>query len=349
MKDIAEACGVSVVTVSRALKGDRNHSQATREKVLRAAQQLGYRTSPLVAALMSARGRHKPAKGTVNLALLNPGGDWRGHPFYEGVIAQAKNLGFSIETFPLEAGGGARLRKILVSRGVRGVVVLPAPRADWRIDFDIAGFAAATIGYSVVAPNMPRVVTDTYARVREALTRTAERGYRRIGFLGTDDLDRRFHHLSTAAVEVFRGTRTNRATVHRLNLDPAASDAENCAEVAVWARRLKLDVILSQMGLHPGFLMAGLRVPEEVGYVYLHRSDDPAVTCMDQNQEWIGRKATDVVVGMINRNEFEVPEQSQTTMIPSVWREGSTLPMKTKKRHAGERAALVSSGGGANS
>lgn len=339
MKDVAEACGVSVVTVSRALRGDRNHSPDTRARVLRAAEELGYRTSPLVAALMSARGRHKPAKGTVNLALLNPGGDWRGHPFYEGVIAQAHHLGFSIETFPLVADDCTRLRKILQSRGVRGVVVLPAPKADWRLEFDIGGFAAATIGYSVVAPNMPRVVTDTYGRIREALARAEERGYRRIGILGTDDLDRRFQHLSTAAVEVFRVTKTSRAAVHRLNLDPAASDAVNCAEVAAWAKRLKLDAILSQMGLHPGFPAAGLRIPEDVGYVYLHSSDDPAVTCMDQNQEWIGRKATDVVVGMINRNEFQVPEQSQTTMIPSAWREGGTLPQK--KRHAAKRAAGV--------
>jgi LacI family transcriptional regulator len=332
MRDIAEACGVSVVTVSRALKGDRNHSAATREKVLSMAEKLGYRTSPLVAALMSARGRHKPAKGTVNLALLNPGGDWRGHPFYEGVIAQARALGFSIETFAMAENGARRLRKILQSRGVRGVILLPAPKADARIDFDISGFAAATIGYSVIAPNMPRVVTDTYGRIREALTRAEERGYRRIGLLGTDDLDRRFQHLSTAAVGVFRETGPRKATVHRLNLDPAAPDAANCAEVCAWVRKLRLDAVLSQVGLHPGFAAAGLRIPDDVGYVYLHRADDPKVTCMDQNQEWIGRKATDVVVGMINRNEFQVPEQSQTTMIPSVWCEGETLPIKKAAR-----------------
>ncbi len=331
MKDVAEACGVSVVTVSRALRGDRNHSSDTRARVLKAAEELGYRTSPLVAALMSARGRHKPAKGTVNLALLNPGGDWRGHPFYEGVIAQAKNLGFSIEVFPLQAGGSARLRKILQTRGVRGVIVLPAPAAESRLDFDIAGFAAATIGYSVVAPNMPRVVTDTYGRVLEALARAEERGYRRIGFLSTDDLDRRFQQLSTAAVQVYLQRQSRKAEVHRLNLDPSLPDKAKCAEAIKWARRLRLDVILSQLGLYDGLVAAGMKIPGEAGYVYLHSTENPVVTNMDQNQEWIGRKATDVVIGMINRNEFQVPDQSQTTMIPSVWREGSTLPERSRR------------------
>lgn len=333
MKDIAKACGVSVVTVSRALKGDRNHSLETRARIVKAAERLGYRPSPLVSALMSARGRHKPAKATVNLALLNPGGEWPGHPFYEGARAQARALGFSTEMFTLGAkngggGEGARLRTMWEARGVRGVLVLPSVKAETRLEFDLGGFAAATIGYSVVAPGMPRVVTDTYGRVLEALTRAEERGYRRIGLVGTDDLDRRFQHLNTAAVQVFLNTGVRTAKVERLNVDPAVANRTICAEVLAWVKRRKLDAIVTQVSAYGGLKAAGLRIPEDAGYVYLHASDDPVVTSMDQNQEWIGRKATDVVVGMINRNEFQVPEQSQTIMIPSRWRDGETLPVR---------------------
>lgn len=338
MKDIAKACGVSVVTVSRALKGDRNHSAATRARIVKAAERLGYRPSPLVSALMSARGRHKPAKGTVNLAFLNPDGEWPGHPFYEGARAQARALGFSAELFKLGVKSGGlvktwpRLRTMLEARGVRGVIVLPAAQADTRLEIDLGGFAVATIGYSVLAPAMPRVVTDTYGRIMEALTRAEARGYRRIGLVGTDDLDRRFQHLSTAAVQVFITTGKRTAMVERLNVDPASPHRAVCVEVLAWMKRRKLDAILTQYSVHEGLREAGVRIPGDVGYVYLHKSDDPAITCMDQNQEWIGRKATDVVVGMINRNEFQIPTQSQTIMIPSVWREGATLPVKKAAR-----------------
>ena len=329
MKDIAKACGVSVVTVSRALKGDRNHSEKTREKVLRLATEMGYRTNPLVAALMSARGRHKPAKGAVNLALLNPGGEWSRHGFYRGAVEQAQVLGYSIEIFALEpAVGRGRLRKILQSRGVKGVIVLPAPEADWHLDLDLTGFAAATIGYSVVSPNMPRVVTDTYGRVREALNRAEQRGYRRIGVLGTDDHNRRFQHLSTAAVEVFRHLCGPQTTVLCLNLDAGKPGGVNAREVLAWVRQEKIDAVIGQYCGCNELRAAGLDIPGEIGYVNLHRIDDPDITCMDQNQEWIGRKATDVVVGMINRNEFKIPTQSQTIMIPSSWREGGTLPAR---------------------
>jgi DNA-binding LacI/PurR family transcriptional regulator len=167
------------------------------------------------------------------------------------------------------------------------------------------------------------------------LTRAEERGYRRIGLVGSDDLDRRFQHLSTAAVQVFITTRRRAATVERLNVDLAAAHPEICAQVAVWAKRRKLDAILSHYNIHEELMAAGLRIPEDVGYVHLHSSDDPAVTSLDQNQNWIGRKTTDVVVGMINRNEFQLPAQSQTIMIPSLWREGETLPARVRGRSRG--------------
>lgn len=42
IKDIAKACGVSVATVSKALNGHNDISQATKEKVREAARQIGY-------------------------------------------------------------------------------------------------------------------------------------------------------------------------------------------------------------------------------------------------------------------------------------------------------------------
>ena len=40
IKDIAKACGVSVATVSKALNGHNDISQATKEKVREAARQI---------------------------------------------------------------------------------------------------------------------------------------------------------------------------------------------------------------------------------------------------------------------------------------------------------------------
>ena len=41
-KDVAEACGVSRITVNRALSGNENVKPETREKILKKAQEMGY-------------------------------------------------------------------------------------------------------------------------------------------------------------------------------------------------------------------------------------------------------------------------------------------------------------------
>lgn len=51
IKDIAKACGVSVATVSKALNGHNDISQATKEKVREAARQIGYMPNSAARAL----------------------------------------------------------------------------------------------------------------------------------------------------------------------------------------------------------------------------------------------------------------------------------------------------------
>ena len=76
IEDVASRAGVSVATVSRALRGLPHVSAATREKVLRAAEELDYRPNPHAARLAAGR------SGTVGVAVpvLN---SW----FYANVLA----------------------------------------------------------------------------------------------------------------------------------------------------------------------------------------------------------------------------------------------------------------------
>lgn len=55
IKDIAAALSLSVSTVSRALSGDRNVSVKTREAVLSAAGEMGYRKNPVAASLKAGK------------------------------------------------------------------------------------------------------------------------------------------------------------------------------------------------------------------------------------------------------------------------------------------------------
>src|SRR6185437_16782616 len=69
VKDIAAAVGVSVATVSNALNGRPNVGRATRQRVLRIAQQLDYRPNRAAQAMRTGRTR---AIGLVLPDLTNP-------------------------------------------------------------------------------------------------------------------------------------------------------------------------------------------------------------------------------------------------------------------------------------
>ena len=58
-EDVAQAAGVSVATVSRALRNLPNVADSTRAKVVRAAEELDYRADPAASRLAAGRSRSR--------------------------------------------------------------------------------------------------------------------------------------------------------------------------------------------------------------------------------------------------------------------------------------------------
>lgn len=83
LKDIAEALGISVTTVSRALNGQGRISSATRERVLQKALEMGYDVKP-------GLGRRDDTRHiciVFNARLQSLSGD----PFYSTVMVGVEN------------------------------------------------------------------------------------------------------------------------------------------------------------------------------------------------------------------------------------------------------------------
>ena len=69
IKDIAHHLTISVSTVSRALAGDKNIRKETKEKVLEAAKQLGYRPNPVATNLKYG---HTNTVGVIVPEMVTP-------------------------------------------------------------------------------------------------------------------------------------------------------------------------------------------------------------------------------------------------------------------------------------
>ena len=142
---VAVAAGVSRATVSLALRNDRSIAATTRSRIYAVAEQLGYKTNPLVSALMSSiHARRLSQKHTV-LAYVTtdpqfaPWRTWRMFiEMHDGAKARAEELGYRLEEFPLRTPGMTPKRyvQMLQTRGILGLLIAPLPYGERVIELD---------------------------------------------------------------------------------------------------------------------------------------------------------------------------------------------------------------------
>ena len=70
LAEIARRAGVSVMTVSRALRKQSNISPQTQKRIQVIADELGYRPNPLVSALMTYRRAAKPVESHLSIGFI---------------------------------------------------------------------------------------------------------------------------------------------------------------------------------------------------------------------------------------------------------------------------------------
>ena len=103
MKDIAQRCGVSVATVSKALNGQQDIGEDTRRRISIAAEKMGYRTNSAACALSTNR--------TYNFRVLFVDERHSGlaHEYFSAVLesfpAEAEAHGYDITFLNHNEGG----------------------------------------------------------------------------------------------------------------------------------------------------------------------------------------------------------------------------------------------------
>lgn len=135
IKDVAKLAGVSICTVSRTLAGKDRIKAETREKVLNAVEELGYKPN------YSARSLKTGTTDTIGLIVPDIT-----NPYYpkitKSIEAFAEKKGYMILLCNAneDLNKEKRLVETLISRGVDGVIVLPCSRyIDHFSKFDLAG------------------------------------------------------------------------------------------------------------------------------------------------------------------------------------------------------------------
>ncbi|WP_433824748.1 LacI family DNA-binding transcriptional regulator [Actinoplanes sp. CA-015351] len=176
--DVADAAGVSVSTVSRALTGG-SVSPATRATVMAAAERLGYRPNRTARGLITGR--------TGNYGLIVP--DLQ-NPFFadiaKGISARARAVDCGVFITDTDEDVSAELEALAtLGRNTDGVL-LCSPRAT---DAELAEAADpdSTVLVHRQVPGMLSISADIAAGTRQAIDHLRALGHRRIAFLAGPD------------------------------------------------------------------------------------------------------------------------------------------------------------------
>ncbi|MBC8041420.1 MAG: LacI family DNA-binding transcriptional regulator [Opitutaceae bacterium] len=336
LADIAARCGVTVMTVSRALRAGTQVAPATRAAVEAAAKDLGYRADPFMSVLVNYREnlRSPTRRATIAYVMNYPAGTpWREWPvfrdFLGGVTTRAAELGYGVEEFSLrEAGNLKRAADIMRNRGYVGVVLAPSIGPSGHTRLDLRELPSVTLGHSLRAPRLNYAVGDVFRSTGDLMHQLKRLGYRRPGFAAIYEFDARIEHRASAAFLSWQALFV--AVDQRLPVCMPSAERFT-KDTTAWFKKNQPDVVVS-LGVWPAQMLeqSGTVFPRDAGFasVALNADDQPRFSGMKINHTAIGTAATDLLHAQILRGEKGVPPLPRGVHVDATWHAGDTAPKK---------------------
>ena len=177
MADVARLAGVSAQTVSRVSNGEPNVVEATRQSVLRAMQELGYRPNSAARALK--RGEFR-AIGVITFTLATTGNVRT----LEGIVASAAAQDYAVTLIPVGAPTQDAVRGAFTRAGELAVDAVVAIMETHLVGdapaFFPAGVKVVVADSDDAGDRHPVVDTDQRAGAAQAVTHLLGLGHRTV-------------------------------------------------------------------------------------------------------------------------------------------------------------------------
>jgi DNA-binding LacI/PurR family transcriptional regulator len=226
---LAQELGISTGTVSRALNGKPDVSDATRQKVLEAARHHGY--APNQAARSLAQGTTRAVGFVIELMWdASVGIDYFVVGVFDGVQSVLRRHGLDLFVLPCPADQDrhAFLERFVARGVVDGIILAATRRVDPSIEFlQSSGLPFVTFGRSTSGQDYSWIDLDFEGVANTAVDRLVAAGHRRIALtVPADDLN---------FGAVFRGAYREALARHGLPYDPELVYVTGLGEAAGYA------------------------------------------------------------------------------------------------------------------
>ena len=308
MKDIAQAMGVSVATVSRALKDSPSISRASRERIQAFAREHHFFPNAIAEQLRASGKAPIKLIGVILPEVVH---------FYfasilNGIEGEARSRGYHIEVAISHEDGTLEreICKKFMRRNVCGVIVSQAKgTTDYKHFVTMAAQGMPMVFYDRICPAIDsnRVVVDDYKGSLGAVEHMIARGSRRIAFLGTaPNLQ-----INKNRLNGYRDAHYKHGLTPDESLVYTCDTREAALELApqLLGGSDRPDGIFAvndetAIGMLQAAKEMSIGIPDELqicGFAnsLQTKASDPQLTSIDQDGEQMGREAVDMLIGLV--------------------------------------------------
>lgn len=326
--DVAKKAGVTAATVSRVINGKTNVALDTKEKVLKAIEELNYYPSPLASGLHS----HK----SNQIGILVP--FFFGEFFYKILSHISQVIPFPYELVLYDAATPEiktkTIQKIFGEKKLNGLIIISLPLLKEEAFLATQSHLPLVL-LDNIHPSFPSVYFDNVMGMFHATQHLTKMGHRRIALINGAHEDP--FHLTVAK---------NRYEGYQLALEMAKIPLDpNLIFVNDWSRQgarfithkiLKMKnrptaimatSDLQAIGVLEACQEAGVAVPDDIsvmGYDDMDFADFFGLTTVQQSFQTIARIALDMLVQAMN---YPGSKPEQVALMPTVVIRKTTKPI----------------------
>lgn len=343
LKTIAEKCGVSTATVSKALNDQKDVSEETKSRIKKTAEALGYFPNAAARALKTNR--------SYNIGVLfeEEAGSGLTHEYFSGVLnglkVQAEKQGYDI-TFINTCFENRRMSYYEHSRyrNFEGVAIVCADYSDSGVmELMNSDLPVVTIDY--VHHNCTAVSSNNIQGMEDLVKYIYQQGHRKIAYIHgqegssvtKDRLVSFYRTMDELGLEVPDEYIRTAAYLETKESERQTKELLQLADVPTC---IVYPDDTALIGGRNAIIEMGLRIPRDIsvaGYDGTRMSQllHPKLTTIRQNTELIGCEAAKRLIGSI--------EKPRTTLIERVVIEGSLVPGQSVGRITPRGEGKVSS------
>ncbi|MDD3388738.1 MAG: LacI family DNA-binding transcriptional regulator [Bacilli bacterium] len=331
LKDIAEMCKVSVATVSKALKGDKEISKHTIDLVQKTAKSMGYIPNASARSLKTNRSYN------IGILFIDEANSGLKHEYFSAILnafkVNAESRGYDITFISESLKNYTSYYEHARYRNVDGVVIACVDFKDPEV-IRLVESEVPTVTIDYVYNNSTAIMSDNAHGVEELVRYAYELGHRQIAFI-TGEADKDVTKKRLAGF--YKTTAELKLNVpleyikHARYITPGPSGLMTRELLALPVEKRPTCI------LYPDdyAILAGITEIEKHGLTVgkdisiagydgsnLSKLFRPILTTYKQNTEEIGRLASEKLIDLIENPRLFIPEQ---LIVSGEIQKGSTI------------------------